>query len=338
MNERLKSTVLTLLLCLAPSIAAPAQQAGGASKSGSEGYPTKPLRLVVGLAPGGATDIVARLVAQKLTDALGQSVIVDNRSGAAGSIGAAIVAKAEPDGYTLLVVSSSFAINPSLYDLAFDSIKDFSPVIQIGEAPFLLVVNSSLPVRSVKDLIALAKAKPGTLNFSSGGHGGSGHMAGELFKHMAGIQVEHVPYRGGSPAVTAVISGQVQFTFSAIVAGLRHWRDGRLRALGVTSAKRSNAAPDLPTIAEAGVPGYQALTWYGVLAPAGTPKAAIIKLNKEIDRIVHMPEIVRRFEAGGAEPVGGAPADFARHLADEINRFGKLVKDVGIKRDKRSSR
>jgi tripartite-type tricarboxylate transporter receptor subunit TctC len=338
MNQRLKSTVLTLLLCLAPSIAAQAQQGGGASKSGGERYPAKPLRLVVGLAPGGATDIVARLVAQKLTDALGQSVVVDNRSGAAGSIGAAIVAKAEPDGYTLLVVSSSFAINPSLYDLPFDSIKDFTPVIQIGEAPFLLVVNSSLPEQSVKDLIALAKAKPGTLNFSSGGHGGSGHMAGELFKHMAGIQVEHVPYRGGSPAATAVISGQVQFTFSSIVAGLRYWRAGRLRALGVTSAKRSNAAPDLPTIAEAGLPGYRVLTWYGVLAPAGTPKAVITKLNEEIDRIVHMPEIVQRFGAGGAEPVGGAPADFGRHLADEINRFGKLVKDVGIKRDKSSSR
>jgi len=338
MNERFKSTLLTLLLCLAPSIAVQAQQTGSALKSSADSYPTKPLRFVVGLAPGGATDIVARLIAQKLTEALGQSVIVDNRSGAAGSIGAGIVAKAQPDGYTLLVVSSSFGINPSLYDLPFDSIKDFAPVIQIGQAPFLLVVTPSLPVQTVKDLIALAKAKPGTLNFSSGGHGGSGHMAGELFKRMADIQVDHVPYRGGSPAVTGVISGQVQFTFSAIVAGLQHWRAGRLRALGVTSAKRSNAAPDVPTIAEGGVPGYHVLTWYGVLAPAGTANAAVTKLNQEMNKIVRMPEIVQRFVADGAEPVGGAPADFGRHLADEINRFRKLAKDVGVRSEKGSLR
>ncbi len=338
MNERFKSTLLTLLLCLAPSIAAQAQQAGGASKSSADSYPAKPLRFVVGLAPGGATDIVARLIAQKLTDALSQPVIVDNRSGAAGSIGAGIVAKAQPDGYTLLVVSSSFGINPSLYDLPFDSIKDFAPVIHIGQAPFLLVATPSLPVQTVKDLIALAKAKPGTLNFSSGGHGGSGHMAGELFKHIADIQVEHIPYRGGSPAVTGVISGQVQFTFSAIVAGLQHWRAGRLRALGVTSGKRSNSAPDVPTIAEAGVPGYQVLTWYGVLAPAAAPKAAITKLNEQMNKIVCMPEIVQRFVADGAEPVGGAPADFGRHLADEINRFRKLAKDVGVRSEKSSLR
>jgi len=338
MNERFKSTLLTLLLCLAPSIAARAQQTGGASKSSADSYPTKPLRFVVGLAPGGATDIVARLIAQKLTDALGQSVIVDNRSGAAGSIGAGIVAKAQPDGYTLLIVSSSFGINPSLYDLPFDSIKDFAPVIQIGQAPFLLVVTPSLPVQTVKDLIALAKAKPGTLNFSSGGHGGSGHMAGELFKRMADIQVDHVPYRGGSPAVTGVISGQVQFTFSAIVAGLQYWRAGRLRALGVTSTKRSTSAPDVPTIAEAGVPGYHVLTWYGVLAPAGTPNAAITKLNEETNKILRTPEVAQRFVADGAEPVGGAPAEFGRHLADEINRFRKLAKDVGVRSEKGSLR
>lgn len=332
MRERRNFALLLLLSCTALSIPTYGQQ-GSASKPGATSYPNKPLRFVVGLAAGGATDMVARLVGQKLTDALGQSVIVDNRSGAAGSIGAGIVAKAEPDGYTLLVISSSFAINPSLYDLPFDSIKDFAPVIRIAEAPFLLVTAPSVPVQSVKELIALAKAKPGTLNFSSGGHGGSGHLAGELFKHMTDIKVEHVPYRGGSPAVAAVMAGQVHFTFSAIVAGLRYWKAGRLRALGVTSAKRSSAAPDIPSIAEA-VPGYEVLTWYGILAPAGTPKAAINKLNKESNRIVRMSEIVERFNSDGAEPVGGTPGEFGTHLTSEINRFIKLAKDVGIRAKK----
>ena len=338
MNELLKTTLLTLLLCPAPSIAAQAQQTRGVSKSSAESYPTKPLRFVVGLAPGGATDIVARLVAQKLTDALGQSVIVDNRSGAAGSIGAGIVAKASPDGYTLLVVSSSFAINPSLYELQFDSIRDFAPVIQIAQAPFLLVVNPALRVESVKHLIALAKSKPHSLNFSSGGHGGSGHMAGELFKHMAGIEVDHVPYRGGSPALTGVVSGQVQFMFSAIVAGLQQWRAGRVRAVGVTSIKRSKAAPEVPTIAEAGVAGYQVFTWYGILVPAGTPAPVVGKLNDAVNKIVRMPDLAERLLSDGAEPVGGTPVEFGRHLAEEIGRFGKLAIDVGLRSQKTSMR
>ena len=297
-------------------------------------YPTKPLRFVVGLAPGGATDIVARLVAQKLTESLGQSVIVDNRSGAAGSIGAGIVAKAPPDGYTLLVVSSSFSINPSLYDLPFDSVRDFVPVVQIAQAPFLLVVHPGLRVDSVKDLVALAKAKPGTLYFSSGGNGGSGHLAGELFKRMADINVDHVPFRGGSPALQGVMSGQVQFTFSAIVAGLQQWRAGRVRALAVTSAQRSKAAPDVPTVSEAGVPGYQAHSWYGILAPAGTPRAVTDRLNAAVAKIVRMPDISEKLLADGAEPVGGTPAQFARHLSDEIDRFRKLAKAVGLRTEK----
>jgi tripartite-type tricarboxylate transporter receptor subunit TctC len=308
--------------------------AGFAHAQGTASYPTKPLRFVVGLAPGGATDIVARLVGQKLTEALGQPVIVDNRSGAAGSIGAGIVTKAPADGYTLLVVSSSFAINPSLYELPFDSIRDFSPVIQIAQAPFLLVVNPALKVESVKELIALAKAKPGTLYFSSGGNGGSGHLAGELFKRMADIQVDHVPFRGGSPAMQGVLSGQVQFTFSAIVAGLQQWRAGRVRAIGVTSLKRSKAAPEVPTVSESGVQGYQALTWYGVLAPAGTPKDIVSKLNAAIARSVRLPDVSEKLLADGAEPVGGTPAEFGRHLAEEIDRFRKLAKNIGLETQK----
>lgn len=301
---------------------------------GEPAYPTKPLRFVVGLAPGGATDIVARLVGQKLTESLGQPVIVDNRSGAAGSIGAGIVQKAPADGYTLLVVSSSFAINPSLYELPFDPLKDFVPVIQIAQAPFLLVVHPSLKVESVKDLIAAAKAKPGTMYFSSGGNGGSGHLAGELFKRMADVQIDHVPFRGGSPAVQGVLSGQVQFTFSAIVAGLQHARAGRLRALGVTSLKRSRAAPEIPTIAEAGVPGYQTLTWYGILAPAGTSPRIVTRLNDAVAKVVRLPDIAEKLLSDGAEPVGGTPAEFGRHLADEIARFRKLTSEIGLKPDK----
>jgi len=326
MSKKVSVAVLTALSI--QSIVAHAQQSAAS-------YPTRPLRFVVGLAPGGATDIVARLIGQKVTEALGQTVIVDNRAGAAGSIAGAIVAKATPDGYTAHVVSSSYAINPSLHDLPFDSLKDLTPVSLIAQAPFLLVTTPSLGIKSVKDLIARAKAKPGTINFSSGGYGGSGHLAGELFKRMAGIQIDHVAYRGGSPSVQAVIAGQVHMTFSAIVAGLQHWKSGRLDALGVTSAKRSKAAPDLPTIAEAGVPGYQVLTWYGVLVPAGTPPAIVTKLSSTISKIVSSPEIETKFLSGGAEPVGSTPEEFRRHLEDEIARIEKLAKEIGLKAGKK---
>lgn len=300
-----------------------------------QNYPVRPLRFVVGLAPGGATDIVARLIAQKLTEDLGQTVIVDNRAGAAGSIAGALVAKATPDGYTAHVVSSSYAINPSLHDLPFDSLKDLTPVTLIAQAPFLLVTTPSLKIKTVKDLIARAKAQPSTMHFSSGGYGGSGHLAGELFKRMANIQVDHVAFRGGSPSVQAVIAGQVHFTFSAIVSGLQHWKAGRLDALGVTSAKRSKAAPELPTIAEAGVPGYEVLTWYGVLVPAGTPAPIVTKLSSAISKIVNSPEIEKKFLSGGAEPVGSTPQEFRRHLEDEIARIAKLANEIGLKAGKK---
>lgn len=326
---RVSKTVLfgALLASAAFSHSALAQSA--------QGYPVRPLRFVVGLAPGGATDIVARLIAQKLTEELGQTVIVDNRAGAAGSIAGALVAKATPDGYTAHVVSSSYAINPSLHDLPFDSLKDLTPVTLIAQAPFLLVTTPALKIKSVKDLIARAKAKPGTMHFSSGGYGGSGHLAGELFKKMADIKIDHVAFRGGSPSVQAVIAGEVHFTFSAIVAGLQHWKAGRLDALGVTSAKRSKAAPELPTIAEAGVPGYQVLTWYGVLVPAGTPAPIVTKLSSTIAKIVNSPEIEKKFLTGGAEPVGSTPKEFREHLEDEIARIAKLANEIGLKAGKK---
>jgi tripartite-type tricarboxylate transporter receptor subunit TctC len=327
------TTALAVLLAWALAPLAALAQTAGARSNGPD-YPTKPVRFVVGLAPGGGTDIVARLFAQKLTDVLGQSIVVDNRTGAAGSIAAAIVTKSQPDGYTLLVVSSSYSVNPSLYDLPFDSIKDFAPVAQLAQAPFLLVVNSALPVQTVKELIAFAKAKPGYLNFSSGGKGSSGHLTGELFRRMADIEINHVPYRGGSQALTDVISGQVQFTFSAIVAGLQQWKAGRVRALGVTSLQRSKAALEIPTVAEAGVPGFKNMTWYGILAPAGTTKETVGKLNAAVGKIVQTPDVIERMLKDGAEPVGGTPEEFGRLLESEINKWKKITKEVGVKIEK----
>ncbi len=327
MKTLLKS-VLAVMLSIASMLAT--AQSGGTAGMPSD-YPNKPLRFVVGLAAGGATDIMARLVGQKLSQAIGQSVIVDNRAGAAGSIAGAIAAKAAPDGYTMLAISSSFAINPSLHDLPFDSVKDFSGVAQFAQAPFLLVVFPGVSVGSVKDLISLAKSKPGSLNFSSGGHGGSGHLAGELFKSMAQINIIHVPYRGGAPALAGVIAGQTQFTFSAIVAGLLQARNNRVRPLGVTSIKRSVAAPDVPTIAEAGLPGYEVMTWYGLLTPAGTPRGIINKLNTSIRQIVQQPDVAGKFLSDGAEPVDKTPEEFSKYLASEVLRFQKLVNSMGLK-------
>ncbi len=297
-------------------------------------YPNKPLRFVVGLAAGGATDIIARMIGQKLTQPLGQSVIIDNRAGAAGSIAGAITARAAPDGYTFLAVSSSFAINPSLYDLQFDSVKDFTGVAQFAQSPFLLVAHPGLGVSTVKDLVTLAKSKPGAMNFSSGGHGGSGHLAGEMFKTMTQIDVSHVPFRGGAPALTGVVAGQVQFTFSAIVAGLQQWRNNRVRALGVTSNKRSVAAQDVPTIAEAGVPGYEVMTWDGLPAPTGTPRGIRPRGNGASQALARRPDVTEKFLADGAEPVGKSPEEFSKHLAYEVGRFQKLVKDIGLKTEK----
>ena len=294
-------------------------------------YPAKPVRIIVGQAPGGATDLVARTLSGRLTEALGQPVIVDNRTGAAGSIGASIVAKSAPDGYTLLLVSSSFAINPSLYPkLPFDPLTDLAPVILLAEAPFLLVVHPSLPARSVADLVKLARAKPDTLNYASGGLGSSGHLAGELFKSAAAVKMVHVPHKGAGPALTDTIAGQVDLTFASMISSLQHVRSGRLRALAVTSVKRSSAVPDLPTVAEAGVRNYSTTSWYGVLAPAGSGAQIIQRLNTELQKSVMSPEIRQRLSGDGAEPVGGPPEVFHKHLIAEIAKWQRVVKTVGI--------
>ena len=293
------------------------------------------MRLVVGQSPGGATDLVARVVAQKLTDSLGQSVIVDNRTGAAGSVGAALVAKSLADGYTLLVVSSSFSeINPSLYtNLPFHPLKDFTPITLIAQAPFLLVVTPSLPARTVGELIAAARSKPGTLNYGSGGNGSSGHLAGELFKNMANISMVHVPYKGAGPALIDVMAGQVQLTFGSVISSLTHVRSGKLRALAVTSAQRSKSLPDLPTVSEAGVGGYHSTTWYGMLAPAGTPPSTVAKLNSESKHVLGLPDVQQRFSGDGAEPVGDSPTHFRKFLDVEIAKWRTVVKAANIQGD-----
>jgi len=301
------------------------------AQGGPPGYPVKPIRLVVGQAPGGATDVIARLVAPRFGEHLGQSVVVENRTGAAGSIGAAFVAKSPPDGYNLLVISSSHAITPSLYkDLPFDPVKDLAPVTLIAEAPFLLVVHPSMPAQSVKALIALAKAKPGALNFASGGNGSSGQLAGELFKYLTGVDMVHVPYKGAGPALVDVIAGQVHMTFASVLSSLPHVKSGRLRPLGVTSAKRSVAIPELPTLAEAGIKGYRTTTWYGLLAPANTPAPIINRLSGEMRKLVESGDVKNRILADGAEPVGGTPNQFQEHLASEMARAREIIQRAGL--------
>lgn len=319
---KLISIASALLACAAP-LTASAQTA----------YPTKPVRFVVGQSPGGATDVVARLVAARLGEQVGQNVIVENRTGAAGSIGAAFVVNSAPDGYNLLVVSSSYAVNPSLYtDLPFDPVKDLAPVTLIAEAPFLLVVHPSMPVRSVRDLVALAKANPAVLNFASGGNGSSGHLAGELFKFLTGVNMVHVPYKGAGPALIDVMAGNVHLTFGSVLSSLGHVKSGRLRALGVTSASRSTGIPDLPTIAEAGVKGYQTTTWYGLLAPANTPAAIVNRLSEEVRKAVQSPSVKSKILTDGAEPKGSTPMEFQNHLAAEMKRASDIIKRAGVKR------
>ncbi len=298
-------------------------------------YPAKPIRLVVPFPPGGATDILARAVAQKLTEAWGQQVLVDNRPGAGGNIGSELVAKAAPDGYTLeMGTVGTHAINASLYaKMPYDHVKDFVPVILVAGVPNVLVVHPSVPVNTVAELIAYAKANPGKLNFASSGSGTSIHLSGELFKVMAGVQMTHVPYKGSAPAMQDLLGGQVQLMFDNLPPSLPQIKAGKLRALAVTSATRAPALPDTPTVAEAGLPGFEASSWFGILAPAGTPPAIVAKLNAEIARWLATPEAKEKMLALGANAVGGTPEDFARHIAAETAKWAKVVRDSGAKVD-----
>jgi len=296
-------------------------------------YPAKPVRMIVAYPPGGGTDIVGRMVAQKLGETLGQSVLVENRGGASGNLGTELAARAVPDGYTILMGNvAPNAINVSLFkNLAFDPVADFVPVSLVASTPNILVVHPSIPARTVKEVIALAKAKPGTLNFASAGVGSSSHLAGELFRILAGADIVHVPYKGAGPAIVDVLSGQVQLYFATMPAAMPHVKSGKLAAVAVTSSRRSQALPDLPTTAEAGVPGYEASTWYGVLAPARTPAAVIARLHENIVKILAVSETRARLADQGFEPVGNSPEEFGAYIKSEIAKWGKVIGDAGIR-------
>lgn len=298
-------------------------------------YPTRPLRFIVPFPPGGGNDTMARMIGNKLAAALGQQVVIDNRAGAGGVIGAEMAARAAPDGYTLFLGGvASHGIVPNLNPkVGYDPIGDFAPVSLIASAPLILVVHPAVPATSVKELVQLAKARPGQLNFASNGTGGSSHLAAELFKISTGTDMVHVPYKGLTPALTDLLSGQVQLMFSSTVAMLPQVRAGRLRPLALTSAKRSAAIPDLPTVGESGLPGYETASWYGVLAPAGTANFIVERLNREIAKAVQMPDITARLISEGAEPAGGSPAQFAAHIKTELARWSQVVRQANIKRD-----
>jgi len=314
------------------AIAAALTVAACNAATAAQTYPTKPIRLIIPFAPGGGTDLTGRSIALKLTEALGQTVVADNRAGANGTIGADIAAKAPPDGYTISMISSSHSVNPSLMKkLPYDLITDLAPITQATTQPYALVVHPSVPAKSVRELIALAKAKPGMLNYGSSGTGGLSHLSGALFASLANININHVPYKGGSPALTDVIAGQIQMLYSTILQAHTQLKAGRLRALAVTTAKRSPAAPELPTMAEAGVPGYEVAGWYGVVAPAKTPRPIIVKLNQQIVRILHLPEVGEKLAADGSEPVGSTPEQFGAHIKAEVAKWRNLIQKTGIR-------
>jgi len=298
-------------------------------------YPSKPIRLIVPYAPGGGTDIVARLVAQKIGAGMKQSVVVENRSGAAGIVGTEVAAKAAPDGYTIVIgTTGPLAINPSMYaSLPYDIMRDFEPVSFIASAPHVFVVHPSLPVRSVKEMIALARAKPGSLTFSSGGNGGSNHLSAEMFNVMANVRTVHLAYRGAGPAVVAVVSGEAAFAFLDVLATMPHVKANRLRALAVTSVKRAPIAPEIPTVAEAGLPGYVSGVWYGILAPARTPAPIVARLSQEIVKAVNAPDMRERFAAEGGEVVGSSPEEFRDIIKAEAARWAQIVKRAGVRAD-----
>ncbi|MBI3068298.1 MAG: tripartite tricarboxylate transporter substrate binding protein [Betaproteobacteria bacterium] len=297
----------------------------------AQSYPTGPLRIVVPFPPGGGTDIFARALAQKLNESWGQPAVVDNRGGANGTIGAALVAKAPPDGYTMLVAPSGFAVNPSIYRaLPFDAVKDFAPVTQLAASPLVIVVHPSLPARSVKELIALAKARPGEINYGSSGNGSPPHLATELFKYMTGINMVHIPYKGAGPAAIDVVGGQISLYFMNMLQAKPLAQSGKVRALGVTSPRRFPALPEVPAVAEAGVPGYEMTNWYGLFLPAGSPKAALGKLHAEVARILNLPDMKDRLAADGAVVVASTPEQFAAFLKQEMAKFAKVVKISGM--------
>ena len=313
--------------CLA-AVAWPAQAQAPA-------YPTKPVKLVVPFPPGGSLDLAGRLIAQKLTEMWGQSVVVENKPGAGGNIGADYVAKSPPDGYTILLGAlSTHAVNPSLYKtMPYDAARDFAPITLIAITPNVLVVNASLPVNSAKEFIAYAKANPGKLAFGSGSNGSAGHLAGELFKVETGSDAIHVPFKGGAPATQALMAGDTQFMFDNLANAMAQVKAGRIKALAVTTAQRSSLVPDLPTMSEAGLPGFDISTWYGLFAPAGTPPAIVAKWNADVTKILSSPDVKAKLVADGADPSPDTPEQFREFIARELAKYARIVKASGAKVD-----
>lgn len=318
-----KATVAFLILTFVVSFA-------GTPDAGAQAYPAHPLRMIVPFPPGGGTDILARIVAQKLGERLGQQVIVDNRPGAGTNIGMEIAARAVPDGYTLLMASIGVAANPSLYPkMPFDPVRDLAPVTLVAIAPTVLAVHPSVSARTAKQFISLVQSKPGQLNYGSYGSGSGAHLAAELFKLTTGLDIVHVPYKGGGPAITALMSGEVQMVFSSMLPVMPHLKSGRLVAIAIASAKRTAALPDLPTFRESGI-DYETGTWFGVLVPAGTPKEIVTKLHGEIARIVKLPDVQERIAGEGADPIGNTPAEFQAFIKSEAAKAAKVVKAAKI--------
>ena len=298
----------------------------------AQAYPVRPVRIIVPFPPGGATDVMARVVAQKLSEFWEQQAIVENKPGASGSIGSELVTKSAPDGYTLLLQGTQHSINLSLYkQLPYDTLRDFTPVAYIAAAPFLLVLHPSVPADSVTALIAYIKTKPGGLNYGSSGVGGAAHLAGEMFKTAAGVQLTHIPYKGAAPAMADLLGGQVPMVFDPIPTSLAHVRAGKIKALAITSARRSALMPDLPTVAESGLPGFEVAAWFGLYAPAATPKEIIIQLNADTNRVLQLAEVKEKFAALGAESSPMLPDPFAAYLRAEIAKFARAIKDSGAK-------
>lgn len=320
MNAKLKFTCALALAAFAVAAAAQSQQS----------YPNKPVRLVVPYPPGGGADNLARMLVDKLAQRLGQQVIIDNRPGANGNIGMEIVARAPADGYTMVINASTWAVNPSLYKLPFDPIKDFAPIIQISSSPGVLVVHPSLPVKNVKELVALAKAQPGKLDYGSAGIGGFGHISAAVFTLMTGTRMVHIPYKGAAPALVDLLAGQIQVLFNDAAATMPHLKSGRMRALAVTSIKRMPALSELPTIDEAGVKGYDNSSWMAIAMPAGTPKEIIARLNSDLSAILKLPDIQEKSAALGAVIIGGTPEQLADYLKSEIAKFARVVKEAKI--------
>lgn len=308
--------------------------AGCALTAQAQTYPARAIRLITPSSPGGGSDFTARIIAPRLSEALRQQVVVENRAGANTMIGTELAARSAPDGYTLLLVSAPFTINPAMYTkVPYDALRDFAPITQAVLLPNLLIAHPSLPVRTVRDLIGFLRARPDQVSYASAGSGSSPHMSMELFSSMTGVKLIHVPYKGAGPGVVDVLAGHVPLMMPSIVASLGFARNGRLRALGVTSAERAAAAPDIPTIAETGLPGYEATVSYGFAAPAGTPREAINLLHTEIARILQQPDVKARFATDGAEPVGNTPDEYAAYLRADMAKWSKVVKHAGMRAD-----